>query len=433
VGKTKKGETATMKSLHERKEKFQSHPEIRLTLTKLMESAKEGLLALAVETGLQVFQAMLQEEVTQLVGPKGKHNLNRKAVRHGVEQGSVVLGGRKVRVEKPRVRSVEGEELHLEAYQAFQDPSLLTEAALERMIHGLSTRHYECGLEPVGSGNKAGSTSKSTISRRFVEETKKKLAELLKRRFDEERFLAMMIDGVVIADHTVVVALGIDQKGKKHILGLWEGATENATVCQSLLMDLVDRGLCVDSGILVIIDGSKALRSAVRKVFGRQAVIQRCQVHKLRNVLDHLPERERAWVERKIKEAWKQQDADKALRSLKRLAHPLEELHPGAAASLREGMEETVTVIRLGLPELLQATMRSTNAIESAFKTVREVSRNVKRWQNGQQVLRWSAAGLLEAETRFRRIKGYRQLPLLKQALEQQIGSEQEENNPITA
>jgi putative transposase len=320
-----------MKSLQEKEEKFQSHPEIQVQLTNIMESAKEGLLALAVQTGLQVFQAMLQEEVTQLAGLKGKHNPNRKAVRHGVEQGSVVMGGRKVRVEKPRVRSVEGEELHLEAYRAFQDPSFLTEAALECMIHGLSTRHYEHGLEPVGTDEKASSTSKSTISRHFVEGTKKKLAELLERRLDEKQYLALIIDGVVMADHTVVVALGIDEDGKKHILGLWEGATENATVCQSLLMDLVDRGLSVDSGILVIIDGSKALRSAVRKVFGKQVVVQRCQVHKLRNVMDHLPERERAWVERKIKEGWKQPDADKALRALKRLANQLEEVHPGAA------------------------------------------------------------------------------------------------------
>lgn len=421
-----------MKSLHEREEKFQIET-MELSLTEIMESAKEGLLALAVQTGLPVFQTLLQEEVTRLAGPKGKHNPNRQAVRHGVEQGSVVMGGRKVRVEKPRVRSVEGEELHLETYQAFQDPSFLTNAALERMIHGLSTRHYEHGLEPAGTDEKAGSTSKSTISRRFVEATKKQLAELLERRLDGKQYLALMIDGVVMADHTVVVALGIDDEGKKQILGLWEGATENATVCKSLLMDLVDRGLCADPGILVIIDGSKALRSAVRHVFGKQAVVQRCQVHKLRNVMDHLPERERAWVERKIKEAWKQPNADKALRALKRLANQLEEVHPGAAASLREGMEETLTVIRLGLPDLLQATMRSTNAIESAFKTVREVSRNVKRWRNGQQVLRWSAAGLLEAETRFRRIKGYRQLPLLKPALGREVGNKRMESNPITA
>ena len=421
-----------MKSLHEREGKFQNDT-IQLSLTQIMESAKEGLLALAVQTGLQVFQAMMQEEVTQLAGPKGKHNPNRKAVRHGVEQGSVVLGGRKVRVEKPRVRSVEGEELHLEVYQVFQDPSLLTDAALERMIHGLSTRNYEQGLEPTGVDGKASSTSKSTISRRFVEGTGKKLAELLGRRLDDRRYPALMIDGVVMADHTVVVALGVDEEGKKHILGLWEGATENAPVCKSLLMDLVDRGLSTDRGILVIIDGSKAFRSAIRDVLGKQAVVQRCQVHKLRNVLDHLPERERGWVERKIKEAWRQPDADKAHRALKRLANQLDEVHPGAAASLREGMEETLTVIRLGLSELLQTTLRSTNAIESAFKTVRDVSRNVKRWRNGQQVLRWSAAGLLEAETRFRRIKGYRQLPLLKQALEQHIDSEPKENKPITA
>lgn len=211
-----------MNSVHEKGEKNQGHG-IQLSLNPIMESAKEGLLALAVQTGLQVFQAMLQEELTQLVGPKGKHNPHRKAVRHGVEQGSVVMGGRKVRVDKPRVRSMEGEELHLQAYEAFQDPSFLTEAALERMIHGLSTRHYAHGLEPAGVDGKTGAISKSTISRRFVEGTKKKLAELLERRLDNEHYLALMIDGVVMADHTIVVALGIDETGKKHILGLWEG------------------------------------------------------------------------------------------------------------------------------------------------------------------------------------------------------------------
>ncbi|QKI82604.1 IS256 family transposase [Kroppenstedtia eburnea] len=421
-----------MKSLHEREGKFQNDT-IQLSLTQIMESAKEGLLALAVQTGLQVFQAMMQEEVTQLAGPKGKHNPNRKAVRHGVEQGSVVLGGRKVRVEKPRVRSVEGEELHLEVYQVFQDPSLLTDAALERMIHGLSTRNYEQGLGADRCGWESKFHQQKYDQPSLCGRNREKAGRAPGRRLDDRRYPALMIDGVVMADHTVVVALGVDEEGKKHILGLWEGATENAPVCKSFLMDLVDRGLSTDRGILVIIDGSKALRSAIRDVLGKQAVVQRCQVHKLRNVLDHLPERERGWVERKIKEAWRQPDADKAHRALKRLANQLDEVHPGAAASLREGMEETLTVIRLGLSELLQTTLRSTNAIESAFKTVRDVSRNVKRWRNGQQVLRWSAAGLLEAETRFRRIKGYRQLPLLKQALEQHIDSEPKENKPITA
>lgn len=287
-------------------------------------------------------------------------------------------------------------------------------------------------LEPTGDFRKTSSTSKSSISRRFVQGIKKSLATLLQRRLDLHRYPAVMIDGVVMADHTVVVALGIDEEGKKHILGLWEGATENAAVCKSLLMDLVDRGLCVDAGILVIINGSKALRSAVRNVFGKQAVVQRCQMHKLCNVLDHLPEQERTWVERKIKDAWRQKDADKALRGFEAVGKSARRgvSRRGSQPPGRHG--GNLDGHHLGLPELLQMSLWSTNAIDSAFKTVRDVSRNVKRWQNNQ-VLRWLATGLLEAETRFRRMKDYRQLPLLTQVLVKHVDSEQMEMKSTTA
>jgi transposase-like protein len=236
-----------------------------------------------------------------------------------------------------------------------------------------------------------------------------------------ERYLVLMLDGVVIADHTVVVALGITAEGEKRILGLWEGATENAAVCRSLLEDLVARGLEVTPGILVVIDGCKALRAAVRNVLGQSAVVQRCQVHKKRNVLEHLPEKERNAVSRKLDRAWRETNYDKALKALQKLADELEDRYPGAAASLREGLEETLTVTRLGLPELLVKALKSTNAIESAFNKVRAAARNVKRWPNGRQVLRLSAAGLMAAEEGFSRIKGYRQLPLLAAALEREV------------
>jgi putative transposase len=229
--------------------------------------------------------------------------------------------------------------------------------------------------------------------------------------------LVLMLDGIEIAEHTVVVALGITASGEKQILGLWEGATENAAVCHALLTDLMERGLRVDEGILVVIDGSKALRAAVRDVLGPQAAVQRCQVHKKRNVLDHLPDEVRRWVSRKLDQCWRETDYEKARAALTGLAKNLEEKYPGAAASLREGLDETLTVLRLGLPEPLRKTLRSTNPIESAFDTVRMASRNVKRRRNGQQVLRWAAGGLLEAEKGFRRMKGYRQLPLLADAL----------------
>lgn len=398
--------------------------QVQVTLDELLGATKEGLLAFSVVVGLQVMQQMLAEEVAAIVGPRGKHNPSRRASRHGTEDGSVVLGGRRVAIKRPRARTTDGKEVQLETYEAFQDENLLTTLALERMIHGLSTRRYEHGLEPVGTSLPARGTAKSTVSRRFVQATKKALAELMARPLDQQRYLVLMIDGVEMAEHTVMVALGITADGQKQVLGLREGATENAAVCRALLSDLVERGLQADEGILVVIDGAKALKAAVKKVFGDQAAIQRCLAHKKRNIQDHLPEKEQVWVGRKLDQAWQETDYNRALETIKRLASSLEDQHPGAAASLREGLEETLTVIRLGLPERLRRTLRTTNAIESTFDKVRVATRNVKRWRNGQQVLRWAAAGLLDAEKGFRRIKGYKELPILAAALRKQAHPE---------
>lgn len=393
------------------------HDRVQISLQEVLGSVKDGLLAFSVAVGLEVLKAFMEAEVTEIAGPKGKHNPNRRAVRHGTEKGSVVLGGRKVAIRRPRVRTKDGKEIRLKTYEAFQDDSLITQSVLERIIYGLSTRHYEHGLEPIGEDVPAHGTSKSAISRRFIRATSKALEELLNRSLEGKRFLVLVIDGVVFAGHTVVVALGITAEGKKEILGLWEGATENAAVCKSLLTDLVARGLKVEGGILVVIDGSKALRLAVKEVFGEQAVVQRCQVHKKRNVLEHLPKEAQGWVGKKLTQAWAEKDYRKALTELSRLATLLEEKYPGAARSLREGLEETLTVVRLGLPETLRKSLRSTNVIETAFDKVRVVTRNVKRWRSGMQVLRWAAAGLLQAEKGFQRLKGYRELPLLAEAL----------------
>lgn len=386
-------------------------------INNLLQAVKEGLLAFSVTVGLNVIKTMMEEEVTQYVGPKGKHNSERKAYRHGKEQGQIVLGGRKVKIEHPRVRTIDGKELVLQTYKMFHDEDILGQMAMERMLYGLSTRQYSKGLEPVGSSLDVKDISKSTISRHFIERTKTALSEMLTRRLDSLDIVALYIDGVVMADHTVIVAMGLDSDGYKHILGLWEGATENATICKQLLTDLVDRGLCSDKGLLVIIDGSKVLRAAVRDTFGQNALVQRCQVHKKRNVLDHLPENQHDWVKRKLDKAWNIEDASRAEKELKALANELHKDYPGAAASLLEGLEETLTVKRLGLPDLLTRTLSSTNPIESAFDIVRSLSRNVKRWKNGEQVLRWSAAGLLEAEKHFHRINGYKDIPILREAL----------------
>lgn len=390
---------------------------IEVSLEDLAQQVREGLLAFSVAIGLQVMERMMGEEVTALVGPKGKHQPGRTALRHGQENGQVVLGGRKVAVKRPRVRSTDDQEVPLESYQQFQDPALLGAAALERMLHGLACRRYGHALEPVGESVEPIGTSKSAVDRRFIAQTREALEELMQRPLSGQRYPVLMLDGIEMGDHMVIVALGVDVNGRKQVLGLWEGATENAAVCKALLADLVERGLDTSEGILVVIDGSKALGSAVKRTWGRQAVIQRCRVHKKRNVLDHLPERQRPLVSRQLDRAWQEPDVEVAGDKLKKLAAALKEDHPGASASILEGLEETLTVNRLGLPLRLARSLRSTNPIESLNASIRSASRNVKRWRNGEQALRWAAAASLDAERRLRRLYGYRDMPILIAAL----------------
>jgi putative transposase len=284
------------------------------------------------------------------------------------------------------------------------------------MLAGLSTRRYSAGLEPVGQVD-ARATSKSAISQRFIQGTEQKLAELFGRDLSQLDLVAIFMDGVEIAEHCVVVCLGVDTDGRKHPLGLWEGTTENKTLCNALLGNLIERGLHVEQPRLFVLDGGKALRAAVISTFGTYAVIHRCREHKRRNVLEHLPQAERIFVSRKLNKAWSEPDARRAEAQLRALAKQLETKHPGAAASLLEGLEETLTVTRLGLSGSLLDTFKSTNPIESMISIARDVTGNVKRWKNGKMVVRWMAAGLLDAEKRFRRVKGYRELPLLSRAL----------------
>lgn len=393
--------------------------QVTVALAELAGAARQGLLALSVGVGLAVVEELFHEEVRRVVGPRGTHDPARTAHRHGQERRQLTLGGRRVTVGKPRVRTTQGKELPLRTYRAFAGRDLLTEAALERMLAGLSSRRYGAGLEPVGELDSSG-TSKSAVSRRFVAGTRRKLAELFGRDLSGLDLLALFLDGIVVAGHCVVAALGVDAEGTKHPLGLWEGATENKAVCQALLRDLSERGLTAERARLFVIDGGKGLHAAITAAFGDRALIQRCRVHKRRNVIDHLPEHERVFIGRKLDRAWAEPDAARAEASLRALAQHLEAKHPGAAASLREGLPETLTVTRLGLPPSLLRTFKSTNPIESMNAVGRTVTGNVKRWRDGQMVLRWMAAGMLEAERQFRRINGYRDLHVLKRALEQQ-------------
>jgi transposase-like protein len=397
---------------------------VNVVMAEVAADMREGLLALAVGAGLQVMTALMESDVTGLAGPRGKHNADRVAVRHGTDRGSVTLGGRRVPVQRPRVRAADGSgELPVPAYELFNSTEVLGRLAMEKMLAGLSTRRYgPVGLEPVGKQVTATSrsTSKSAVSRKFVAQTETALAELLAADLSQLDLVALMVDGVHFAQTCCVVALGIDLQGNKIPLALVEGATENATLVTDLLVGLRERGLDVTRPILACLDGAKALHRAVTDVFDKP-VIQRCQLHKVRNVRDKLPQRLRPGVERRIRAAYHADSALEAEALLTALARELDKTHPSAAASLREGMEETLTVLRLGVPPTLARTLRSTNAIESMISICRDSSRNVKHWRDGQMALRWCAAGMVEAGKQFRRVNGHLHLPALRAALEREV------------
>jgi putative transposase len=397
---------------------------VQLSLAGIAGQAKEGLLTLAVSAGLAVLHETMEWEVERIVGPKGRHDRERTAKRHGHTPGEVTLGARRVQISRPRVRSAEDTaEIGLDSYQEFASRDLLEQVVLERMLAGVSTRKSRRVDEPVGQEVRESgrSTSKSAVSRSFVAKTRTALEELLGRDLSELELAVVMIDGIDLADVTHVVALGITTDGTKVPLSLREGSTENATVATALLADLVDRGLRLSEEQLYVLDGAKALRKAVRDVAGSRALVQRCQIHKSRNVCGHLPERERSWVRAKLSKAWTDPDHARALSSLKALAAQLEKVHPDAAGSLREGMEETLTLTRLGVTGTLRRALTSTNCIESMFDTVRTTQRNVKRWRDGDMRLRWTAAGMAEAQRGFRRVKGFRDLPKLVHAVRREL------------
>jgi putative transposase len=404
-------------------------------LGELAGAAKEGLLALSVGVGLGVLHELMEAEVDEVVGPKGKHLPDRTAVRHGHEGGEVTLGGRRVPVSRPRARTADGErEVELASYAHFASRDPLADVMLERMLVGVSTRRYARTGEPVGSEIDllARSTSKSAVSREFVSRTREHLIELMSRPLGDLRLAVLMLDGIELKGRCCIVALGIDVEGVKHPLGLWDGSTENATVATTLLANLVERGLDVEQGVLVVLDGAKALRKAVRDVLGIHTPVQRCIRHKERNVLGHLPERDQPLVRRRLRAAWALDDHDRALEQLRRLADELARSHPGAAASLREGMAETLTVTRLGVRGRLKRTLASTNPCESMIDTVRRVARNVKRWQNGDMCLRWTAAGMLEAQGQFRKIIGHTDLAKLAVAVERDVAAKRATDHPTT-
>ncbi len=399
---------------------------VSVAMNEIAENMSEGLLALAVGAGLQVMGALMDADVAALAGPRGRHDPARSAIRHGREAGSVTLGGRRVPVQRPRVRATDGSgELAVPAYELFNDTEVLGRMAMERMLAGLSTRRYGVGLEPVGEQVTASATasSKSAVSRRFVAMTETALADLLAADLSRLDLVAFMVDGVHFAESCCVVALGIGIDGTKHPLALVEGSTENATLVTELIVGLRERGLDVTKPILAVLDGSKALRRAVLDVFDHP-VMARCQLHKTRNVKDHLPQRMRATVQERMRTAYHAGSALEAEAQLTTLARELDKTHPSAAASLREGLAETLTVLALDVPPTLARTLRSTNAIESMIGICREHAKNVKRWRDGQMAIRWCAAGMIEASKQFRRVNGHMHLPALRAALERHVAEQ---------
>jgi putative transposase len=378
---------------------------------------REALYETVIAAGLACVDEVLEAERTRLCGARYEHQPERQALRAGHVASSLVLGGRRVAVSRPRARGVDGHELNLPSWREWSMRDPLTERAVEQMVLGVSTRRYARSLEPLPSTADVRGISKSAVSERFVYGTERKLAELMSRELKQFSFTALFIDGVHFDEHVVLAAVGVDDHGDKHVLSLREGASENAAACKALLADLIERGLKAEHSLLVVIDGAKALHKAVAEVFGARALIQRCREHKKRNVSEALPERLRASVRTMMNQAYATRDAKRARRLLDNLARRLEDQHPGAAASLREGLDETLTVMRLALPDSIERVLSSTNLIENLFSRVREIGRRVRRWQSGTMVLRWSAAGVLEAERSFRKITGYRAMPLLVAAL----------------
>jgi putative transposase len=369
---------------------------------------RRDLREFVIAAGAAALAAVLEEERTEAVGPRYAHLPARRARRAGSTRGELVMGGRRVQVRRPRARTLDGTEIRLPSWATFAAEDPLYDRAVDQMLLGVSTRRYARSLEPLATPLPERGTSRSAVSRRFVAATRKQMDEWLGRDLSQLDLAVLMIDGIVIAEHVMLVALGIDSDGKKHVLGVREGATENATACTALLTDLRDRGLRTERAVLVVIDGGKALAKAVRNVFGARAVVQRCQAHKTRNVVEQLPDELRPSVRQAMREAYAATDADRARTMLVNLGRRLRDEHPGAAASLDEGLDETLSVKRLRLPKKLERQLSTTNAIENLMGSVRELARRVKRWRGGTMIVRWTVTAVADAAQRFRRITGAR-------------------------
>lgn len=385
------------------------HFQFDLPMLEIILQTKAEIEALSARAGLKIIHHFLEEEITQRCGPHGQQ----VAYRHGAQPGYVIYAGRKVPIAKPRLRAKGGGELSLQSYQAFQQDGRMQRAVARKLTHQVSTRNYAAAIDDCLAGY---GIQKSSVSRQWKAATVAELQKLCQRPVPGD-LVALLLDGQYFRKACLVVALGVDPAGCKHVLGLWHGATENTTLVRELLADLRERGLNTEAAMLVVVDGAKALYKGVREVFGQRALIQRCRVHKLRNVLEHLPLEKRAQAAWRLRGAWAKSTPEEALKELRSCVKWLETISPTAARSLEEGLEETLTVTRLGLPELLERTFSSTNLIESCFARTEAWTHRVKRWRDGKMVLRWGAAALLFAEKGFRRVRGHQHMKQLLVAL----------------
>lgn len=378
---------------------------------------RRSLQEFVIQQGMLALHEVLIEEQAALCGPAHKKGAPDEAKRWGTARGRLAFGGQRIMVERPRVRKC-GKEVPLPSWEEFADEDPLDDKTYEQMVLGVSTRNYERSLDDVPDGLESHGTSKSAASRRFAQKTQEQLDEWLERPLIDISLVAIMLDGLVVDGHTVLVALGVTEAGEKQPLGIYLGSTENTVAVQGLLDNLIERGLDAMVPRLFVIDGSKALRKAIKATFGKRALIQRCQVHKTRNVLDHLPPSKQRSIGAQMKAAYRSHSKATARKRLLQLANHLQDEHPDAAASLREGLDETLSLKDIGLKEALERTLSTTNMLENLNGTIRRVTRNVKNWRDGKMVRRWVTVGILEAEGKFRKLRGYQDLMKLSSYLQ---------------
>jgi putative transposase len=404
-----------LKNFREQSAASPSPIQLAMPLPEVVRLAQQGLMSLALTAFVELAEHMMDWDVTRLVGPKNQALAERESFRWGRQTGYCVVGGQKVPLQRPRVRDKRHREVALGSYELLQQASLMDDAVWHKVMNGLTMRRYSAVVREL---EQVYGIEKSTISEHFIEASRLRLDKLMQRPLGEHAFCALLIDGTPFADQQLIVSIGITLQGQKVLLGLRQGATENATVVKHLFEDLRQRGVDFEVPRLYLLDGGKALYSAVKHVAGKAAFMQRCQVHKIRNVVEHLADDHQTYVRLKMRNAYATTDYETAKKTLDGLLRELMDLNPSAARSLEEGMEETLTMHRLRVPATLRKSLSSTNIIESAFSVVETVCRNVKRWRGGDQYLRWIGSGLLLAESRWNRIHGHKELPILVKEME---------------